>query len=40
MLVEIGVLGEARLVHHIGRPADIVALDIDLDEVAGGHFAE
>jgi len=39
MLVKIGVLGKARLVHHIGRTADIIALDIDLDEVRCGHFA-
>ena len=38
LLVEVGVLGEARLVDHVLRRSDIVALDVDLDEVRRGHF--
>ena len=38
MLVKVGVLGEAGLVDHILRLADIVAFDIDLHEVGRGHF--
>ena len=38
MFVEVGMLGEASLVHHIRRAADIVAFDVDLDEVRCGHF--
>ena len=32
------MLGEARLVDHVLRRADIVALDIDLDQVRRGNF--
>ena len=36
--MEIGVLGETSLVHRIGAAIERVAIDIDLDEIAGTNL--
>jgi len=37
--MEVGVLGEARLVDRIGAVIQLVAVDVDLDEVRGSDLA-